>query len=599
MSKNVIFFVIDSLLYTRLGNSHGYSASPFIDEKLKNAVFADNMYSEAPFTEAATIALLTSAHTLDNGGYLKKFKNQGKNIGELFEDRGYETFNNTYQPHVYPTSIRKGFSSVYYNVGFDINTLWAYRFDYFSNLYKENKLLDSDIEMLKELLEENFNGWILFLEELDENAEAIEFIAKNLEYYDAKSNLDFVKKEFDKFLQDKEGYLKNLLSEGKSHALFTVPDAEQRKITDVQWKENFIKKHQEFFNRSFKANKNFNLRNNRVSFKEIKNILTVKNISDSESNIRQLAKYMYNYKKSLIAPDFMDRIAINYDKFKSAPSLHTHLEHLKKWVSSRNEERSEQPYFALLHVDDVHSPAMFFSYDCTDTAVLDEEFEALEKFLASLPKNYKGSLIYDYSIIYMDLCIKRLVDWLKAEGRYDDTTIVITADHGFSFSYDPIRKNSVHNFYDENYRIPYIIFDKDSKYNKIEKFSSSVDIIPTLLDYLGLPEADNIRGRSLLDPSYIRDFIIIEYMGSGCPDLVRRDIRYCIRSRKFKIVYAVNVNNDFDSGKLLELYDLQKDPMNYTNIRDKFTNFPEAKDLLKHLKTRHEELQRQNRENNF
>lgn len=599
MSKNVIFFVIDSLLYTRLGNSHGYSASPFIDEKLKNAVFADNMYSEAPFTEAATIALLTSSHTLDNGGYLKRFKNQGKNIGELFEDRGYETFSNSYQPHVYPSSIRKGFSSIYYNVGFDINTLWSYRFDYFSKLYKENTLLNSDIEMLNELLEENFNGWILFLEELNEDAEATQFIAKNLEYYDAKSNLDFVKKEFNKFLQDKEGYLKELLDQGKSHIIFSVPDAEQRKITNLKWKEDFIKKHINFFDRSFNANKHFNLKNNRLSFKEIKNIITVKNISDSESNFKQLAKYIYNYKKSIVPPDFMDRISIDYDKFKSAPSFNAHLDNFKKWISSRDEEHSEKPYFSLLHVDDVHFPAMFFSYDCTDETVLNEEFEALEQFLTSLPKNYKGSLIYDYSIIYIDLCIKRLVDWLKAEGKYDDTTIVITADHGFSFSYDPIRKSSIHNFYDDNYRIPYVIFDNGSKCNKMEKLSSSVDIIPTLLDYLELPPTENIRGRSLLDPSYNRDFITMEYMGSGCPDLVRRDIKYCIRSRSLKIVYAVNVNNDFDSGKLLELYDLKNDPMNYTNIRDKFNNFPEAKYLLDNLRSRHKELQKQNRENIF
>lgn len=286
----------------------------------------------------------------------------------------------------------------------------------------------------------------------------------------------------------------------------------------------------------------------------------------------------------------MDRISINYDTFKPSPSMYSHIEHLKKYILNKDILKDDNPYFAYIHVDDIHTPEMFFSYDSVDMDILSEEFEALENFLSNLPKNYKGALSYDYALVYVDLCIKRLVNWLKDNGKMNNTTIVITADHGFSFSYDPIRKNAVNNFYDENYRIPFIIFDKDSQCNKIEKFASSTDIIPTLLDYLNLPKEDNLRGKSLLS-NYTRDFITMEYMGSGCPDLKRRDIKYCIRSIKYKIVYSVNINAKFNEGKLLELYDLDKDPFNYTNIRDKITKLNDAKQLLSILKARHEELQ--------
>ena len=40
---------------------------------------------------------------------------------------------------------------------------------------------------------------------------------------------------------------------------------------------------------------------------------------------------------------------------------------------------------------------------------------------------------YDGGIAYMDAQIGKIIDWLKQEKAYDDTMIVVTADHGESF----------------------------------------------------------------------------------------------------------------------------------------------------------------------
>ena len=51
------------------------------------------MYSEAPYTEAALMSLLGSVDTMDNGGYMERFKNT-KSVFEVFKEHKYSTFFN-------------------------------------------------------------------------------------------------------------------------------------------------------------------------------------------------------------------------------------------------------------------------------------------------------------------------------------------------------------------------------------------------------------------------------------------------------------------------------------------------------------------------
>lgn len=585
MKENVVFLVIDSLLYTRLGFKRDYSPTPFIDEIIKEATYADNMYSQGPFTEAAIISLLTSSYTMDNGGYYKKLKGHRKNIGEVFRENGYETFHQ-FQPHIYPSSMTKGFSSAYYSVGFDINALWDYRFDYLSKLYDKNKLNENDIDDIIDFLQDNFKGWIDYLVDLRDSNESCKLIGENLKYYDVNSSLKVVTEEHEKFKSDNKGYALELMKVKKENPLFKVPLTNQVKISDIEWKNNFIQEYKGFFERSFQVNKKMNLKNNRISLKQIGEILLKENTDENEDKLTQVLKYINNYKKSVFAKDIMDRIGQNYDRFKPSPSLYSHLEQFKEWEGERN---SNNPFMAYIHVDDIHTPANFFSYDIQDEGILREEFQALNKFLDNIPSNYKGSIVYDYGLVYVDLCIKRFVKWLKDEKLYNNTKIIISADHGFSFAYDPIRKNAVNNFYDENYRIPFIMFGSDCKAKKIDKLSSSVDVLPTIVDAVNLPKLENVRGISLLDHTE-RKYITIEYMGSGCPDLTRRKVKYCIRSKNYKLVYSAAVFEEFEDGELLEVYDLTKDINNFNNIAKKIKIVGEVEALLNKLRERHQEL---------
>lgn len=591
MKKNVIFLVIDSLLYTRLGHERQVSPTPYIDELIEKSFNIKNMYSQAPFTEAAVMALLTGSDTMDNGGYLKRFKHAKKTVAEVFSENGYDTFHQ-YQPHIYPSSLKRGFNSLYYSVVFDFNALWEYRLSYYSELKNSEKLTKNDEEDIIDFVEENFKSWIEFLEDLVQEGQSFSLIGNNIKDYNSRESLKIVKEEFEEFLKNKNYYTNNLLSEGKDHILFKIQVPIQEKIKDKDFKKRFIDTYSEFFAKSLEANKKYNIKNNKVNLKHAINILSDSRSNRNEGKGKNLTRYIYNHYKAITDPDFMDRISMDYDKFKPSPSFNTHIEHFENWVSNR--ENSSKPFFAYIHVDDIHTPEMFFSYDSMDMNVLKEEFALLSNYLNKIPSNYKGALTYDYSLVYVDLCVKRLMEWLKKSGLESTTNLVITADHGFSFAYDPIRKNAVNNFYDENYRIPFIIIGSDIEKREIEDFATSMDIAPTLVDLADLNIPKEFKGISLINSPKGRDYVKMEYMGSGCPDITRKPVLYCIRNKKYKVVYSVSINEEFSKGTMLEFYDLEKDPLNCKNIYRKFHKYSEAKELLSSLELRHLELQKEN-----
>ena len=97
--------------------------------------------------------------------------------------------------------------------------------------------------------------------------------------------------------------------------------------------------------------------------------------------------------------------------------------------------------------------------------------------------------------------IARLLDWLRANGRYDDTLIVITSDHGEQLGdHWMLGKES---YFDESFHVPLILRDpwreaESARGRHVEAFTESIDIMPTILDWLGLTVPRQCDGASLL-----------------------------------------------------------------------------------------------------
>src|SRR5205814_9062980 len=95
----------------------------------------------------------------------------------------------------------------------------------------------------------------------------------------------------------------------------------------------------------------------------------------------------------------------------------------------------------------------------------------------------------------------RVFTYLQETGQWDDTLIVFTCDHGEQAG-DHHLLGKI-GYFGESYRIPMIVRDprpeaQATRGTIVEKFTETIDTMPTILDWLGLPIPRQVDGRSPL-----------------------------------------------------------------------------------------------------
>ncbi len=99
---------------------------------------------------------------------------------------------------------------------------------------------------------------------------------------------------------------------------------------------------------------------------------------------------------------------------------------------------------------------------------------------------------------FIDDQVKRLVDFLKEEGLYENTVIIFTADHGdYAGQYGMMRKGA--GVPESLCRIPMFWHGKgvNQQSSSHPAHVSNIDIFPTIFDMLNVPFPDGVQGRSL------------------------------------------------------------------------------------------------------
>ena len=88
------------------------------------------------------------------------------------------------------------------------------------------------------------------------------------------------------------------------------------------------------------------------------------------------------------------------------------------------------------------------------------------------------------------------LDSLGKLGLAEDTIVVVTADHGEAFEEHGVGGHGK-NLYRETVRVPLMMRVPGTSARRVPDFVSMVDVKPTLLDLLGLPQPKGLAGRSL------------------------------------------------------------------------------------------------------
>ena len=192
------------------------------------------------------------------------------------------------------------------------------------------------------------------------------------------------------------------------------------------------------------------------------------------------------------------------------------------------------------------------------------------------PELHKGLLqAYYASISYMDAQAGKVIRALEKLGHLDDTIIVFSSDHGYLLGEH--HKFQKQHLFEESTRVPFILsvpWMRDTHGNRTKKITELVDLYPTLAELAGLAPPSELQGQSLvsiLDEPASRSWkkdMAFTISRSGGESIRTHDWRY----------------THWGYGeKGQELYDLKKDPGEFTNLADDPNYSASMKKLKKQL----------------
>ena len=268
-------------------------------------------------------------------------------------------------------------------------------------------------------------------------------------------------------------------------------------------------------------------------------------------------------------------------------------------------KKRPQKFFVWLHYFDAHTeyfpPSSSNSLSDEETLnfwVENDKRKSWEEYDKNVLDT--GRVLYNGETKYMDHEIGRLVNFLKEEEKYDDTLIIITNDHGENVEeHKPFFGHST--LFDEVIRSPLIFKLPDRRFlgcvkGRSKSLSSSIDIAPTILDYMGINIPESFSGNTLLpimkDPeSSIRDYLINEMtdnLGFGVIFSSGRFFSY-LDIEQYKMdfkntslqpdTYLIQNYRPTDFRK--EYYDITKDPVQKIDqAKSNPTKMKEAEKLL-------------------
>jgi len=161
------------------------------------------------------------------------------------------------------------------------------------------------------------------------------------------------------------------------------------------------------------------------------------------------------------------------------------------------------------------------------------------------------------AVHFLDDAYGRLIDGLKARGRLEDTAVVYLADHGETVAERPRAQAGRRLAYEPSMHVPMAIVAPSVFHThlKSERVGSHVDLLPTMMDLMGIEADPRHTGQSLVSSSFHPRRVFIG--ASNGP----------------KYVGFIDGHTKLVVGRstgLHELYDLEKDPNETKNLAEDY-----------------------------
>jgi len=176
----------------------------------------------------------------------------------------------------------------------------------------------------------------------------------------------------------------------------------------------------------------------------------------------------------------------------------------------------------------------------------------------------------------MDHHLGRIISHLKATGQFDRTLIIVTSDHAEMLGDHYVWGKEI--YFDGSFHLPLVVRDPrteadSTRGSRINSFTEAIDVMPTILDWLGAASPRTVDGRSFLP-----------FLRGQVPHAWREEVYFehdfrNVRSQK--VERALNLNSDECSYAVIRdakfkyvhfaalpplLFDIVSDPQEMKNL---------------------------------
>ncbi len=254
--------------------------------------------------------------------------------------------------------------------------------------------------------------------------------------------------------------------------------------------------------------------------------------------------------------------------FIQAPAINARVD---RWLGA-HAAAGRKPFFLWTHYMDMHEPYVPEQkhVDAVDPGLRLSSQEMLGLFKNTLlPRDVSdpGKVetlrkLYLANLRKIDDCVKEFFDILERHGALEDSTIIVTSDHGDEFgehgglSHDGCMRS-------ELLHVPLLVLNAPGSPKGVcDRLAGGADIPPTILELFGLPAESRFQGRSLLSPDdEAARGVFSEAMGKrGRQKDTDRPV-YCYREEDLRVSYLAEEDR-------WELFDLAADPAEKRNLMD-------------------------------
>lgn len=506
--KSILVLTIDALSKWYIDNAA--ESAPYLNSiSNSRAKCFNNVFSEGPFTEAAISGCWYGKRALEGWNYLVENDYSNTSIFETFKLQYKEVYVGKLVPFYSEKFSETNRICRENPVARAFEHVWRGRLQYYCNL-ESSSICDADYLSVEHILDAFFNSYNPFSDEV------------------AKESVEYKK--------DKRKYVQNIFEEKVESRFF-------KKMDSSMFFLDSEKGYVEFQNRVM----------NPLNDKEVL-------LCDKIKTLNRLRLCNINsdlYSKSEIA-DVLDtpinRCVVSNDNaasmlrngYETLPKLGEELEDFIEWYDQRGRDCD---FFGYIHNYDFHYPEDFMNcrYDVDEMKYYDEIAD-LNESLSVIP-NCAMSISKQLTIQKIDATIKRFVEELERRGFFENSVLVLTADHGITNFMYPTRRNSEErwNYLATNFNVPLYVFDGKNHGNDDSLYSASV--IPGMLS--AISQEKNIKSKS-------NTFLVCSWI-NGVPDFLRNSIRLGYRSLRESATIQLAYTQFIISSQILGLYDIVND----------------------------------------